>query len=271
MAEKKVFKFMWYAYDWRGSASVSELSLAERGLYFDLLNASFVADDCGLPTDEKKLAQLARVDIEEFKKVWPSVKQFFVKKKNRLYNNRMVEVKKDAERNYKTAVENGKKGGRPSNSNEGKSKTHRLSKTEPRDNPLVKQPKPEPELELKPEIDMPEERLSEPESIQDIMAGGLGFTVNDINSRIRQFFSEEDWKRSGNWFEYMAEQLDRHTEFEEVISYAEDCLNPEIRRAKGLGELKNPGGYLRNELIGIAKDKDVEIPSDRQARKYYES
>ena len=269
MAKKtKLFKFMFYADDWRASARVSELSLSERGLLFELLCASFMADDCGLPTEEKKLAQLARVDTEEFQTVWPNVKQFFCKKKDRLYNEKMVEEKKRALKTYDRCVSNGKKGGRPS---EGNLKTHGLSQTESRDNPQAKQPEPETETELDLEIDTPERHSVEPEPIGNILAGDFTYIKNDIPIRIKKLIPQKDWERSGHWFEDMATKLDSVCDLSGILGYMEDCRNPVTRRAKDLGELKNPGGYLRKKFISIAKENGVQILSDSQARNNYES
>ncbi len=48
----------------------------------------------------------------------------------------------------------------------------------------------------------------------------------------RKVFSE--YEKSGG----------RLSELEAHVKYAEDCANPQTRKAKDLGELKNPGGYL---------------------------
>ncbi len=57
--------FQMYASDWLGSTAVTLMTLAEQGAYLRLLCHQWGADDCSLPCDAKKLANLSGLG-----KVW---------------------------------------------------------------------------------------------------------------------------------------------------------------------------------------------------------
>ena len=66
-----------------------------------------------------------------------------------------------------------------------------------------------------------------------------------------------DVKTWGPWFNSVIESLEQRGgdggEFERAVKYAEDCGDPVIRRAKDLGELKRPLGYLIKKITTACK------------------
>lgn len=49
-------------------------------------------------------------------------------------------------------------------------------------------------------------------------------------------------------------------ELESLIGYAEDCGSEAVREAKGLGPLKQPGGYLVSRILAWARRNGVALP-----------
>lgn len=49
-------------------------------------------------------------------------------------------------------------------------------------------------------------------------------------------------------------------ELESLIGYAEDCASEAVREAKGLGPLKQPGGYLVSRILAWARRNGVALP-----------
>lgn len=96
--------------DWRSDDRVTDLTMAERGLYLELLWAQFISSDGMLPADEAKLAKRARCDLREFKKLWKNVAVFFEKKGENLSNSRMKKTLNEVQKSASKRSEAGKKG-----------------------------------------------------------------------------------------------------------------------------------------------------------------
>jgi len=77
----------WFPRDYL--AATRGLHLAERGAYTDLL--FFQWEMGGLPTDLDRLALLIGIQSDEFAKIWPSIKNKFVKRGDQLINKRLEE------------------------------------------------------------------------------------------------------------------------------------------------------------------------------------
>ena len=54
--------FQFYPKDWLSSQRVAAMSSAQKGVYIDLLCHAWLADDCGLPDDDKVLLRLSKAD-----------------------------------------------------------------------------------------------------------------------------------------------------------------------------------------------------------------
>ncbi len=117
--------FPWYWKRWQRSRRVLRLTIAQRGLYRELL------DECWrvghIPTDPEALADLLFADPKEVAALWPSVRPFFeFRPDGNLYNAELAEIRKKQVAKYAASVKNGQKGGRPK---------------KPSKNPAVTQPK----------------------------------------------------------------------------------------------------------------------------------
>lgn len=67
--------YPWYIADWKNSETRIALTMAERGLYRELLDHCYT--EGSIPDDERKLAGIAACPINELRKLWPQVKQCF--------------------------------------------------------------------------------------------------------------------------------------------------------------------------------------------------
>ena len=109
-----MLKLLWYPWkweQWRASFPVLQLSLAERGLYRELLDASWKVG--GLPNDPAELAQLARCKTSDFSRCWKAVRRFWKSRADGLlYNDELEEIRVEQVEAHTRRVEAGKKGGR---------------------------------------------------------------------------------------------------------------------------------------------------------------
>lgn len=74
--------------DWFGSATVEEMTFAERGAYLELLMKQFQAAGRGLPTDDASLAVKARRPLSEWLEVKDRVLAEFEEVDGRLHNRK---------------------------------------------------------------------------------------------------------------------------------------------------------------------------------------
>ena len=70
-----IHSYPWYMADWHNSETRIALSMAERGLYRELLDHCYT--EGSIPDDEKKLSAIAGCTINEIRRLWPQVKQCF--------------------------------------------------------------------------------------------------------------------------------------------------------------------------------------------------
>jgi uncharacterized protein YdaU (DUF1376 family) len=83
--------YPWYIADWRESETRISLSLAERGLYRELLDYCYL--EGSLPSNEVTLAKLSCSTTQEFKQTWPNVAHLFERDGDRLIHRKVNEVR----------------------------------------------------------------------------------------------------------------------------------------------------------------------------------
>jgi uncharacterized protein YdaU (DUF1376 family) len=78
----------------------------------------------------------------------------------------------------------------------------------------------------------------------------------DLYKRIKTVTHEQDWQP---WWHDLISKLPEAglNELSGHVHYAEMCADPEQRKAKDLGKLKNPGGYLVKRATAWCKKHDV--------------
>lgn len=67
----------------------THLTTEEHGAYFLLLMAAWGSDDCTLPHDERRLAALAKMPIPRWRKIAPTVLEFWTIDKGRICQKRL--------------------------------------------------------------------------------------------------------------------------------------------------------------------------------------
>lgn len=68
----------------------THLSTEEHGAYFLLLMAAWGSDDCSLPNDARRLAALAKMSVQKWQKMAPTVLEFWTIEKGRLTQKRLL-------------------------------------------------------------------------------------------------------------------------------------------------------------------------------------
>lgn len=68
----------------------THLTTEEHGAYFLLLMAAWGSDDCTLPNDERRLAALAKMPAPKWRKIAPTVLEFWTIEKGRIYQKRLL-------------------------------------------------------------------------------------------------------------------------------------------------------------------------------------
>ena len=89
----------WFPSDWRGSLRVGEMSLAERGLYRDLLDIQ-ASQGGPFEFDAARLARQVRCERRELEKLWTTVSTMFEQDGGgRWFNAKMqAEIDRSAEK-----------------------------------------------------------------------------------------------------------------------------------------------------------------------------
>lgn len=67
----------------------THLTTEEHGAYFLLLMAAWGTEDCSLPNDEKRLAALAKLPVARWRKIAPTVLEFWTIDRGRLSQKRL--------------------------------------------------------------------------------------------------------------------------------------------------------------------------------------
>jgi len=97
--------FPFFANDWLGSQKVLMMTQAERGAYIQLLAIAWNSQDCGLPIEDIRLESLAGGPVSDL------VKSCFFKENERLYNQKLLNVKTKISEISEIRSEMGRKGG----------------------------------------------------------------------------------------------------------------------------------------------------------------
>ncbi len=103
--------FAAHASDWLSSGTRAQLTVEQRGAFWDLLFHEWLEPDCMLPSDEKVLAAYSGLGER-----WPAVGRTVVElafheKRGRLFNARLMKERKKAEGRSRQASQAGKKSG----------------------------------------------------------------------------------------------------------------------------------------------------------------
>lgn len=80
--------FLFYSKDW--IADTADWEPESKGVYIDLLAHQHV--NGSLPSDERKLARIARLSLDEFSKIWETIKHKFIIDDNHVVNHRLNQV-----------------------------------------------------------------------------------------------------------------------------------------------------------------------------------
>lgn len=68
----------------------THLTTEEHGAYFLLLMAAWGSDDCSLPNDTRRLAALAKMSVQKWQKMAPTVLEFWTIEKGKLTQKRLL-------------------------------------------------------------------------------------------------------------------------------------------------------------------------------------
>lgn len=68
----------------------THLTTEEHGAYFLLLMAAWGSDDCTLPHDERRLAALTKMTVARWRKIAPSVLEFWTIDRGRITQKRLL-------------------------------------------------------------------------------------------------------------------------------------------------------------------------------------
>lgn len=85
---KKSPALLFYTKDW--ITGTAEMEPAEKGLYIDLISYQHI--NGSIPSEEKKLAKLCGLSLDEFIEIWKGIKHKFVLNGNRLVNQKVQQV-----------------------------------------------------------------------------------------------------------------------------------------------------------------------------------
>lgn len=90
--------FPFYTNNWIASAQILAMSPAEEGAYIRLLCYAWNSEDCGLPDDDRVLAEMSRLREQWVNGSSGVIKRCFIKKNGRLFSPRLMECRADQER-----------------------------------------------------------------------------------------------------------------------------------------------------------------------------
>lgn len=130
--------YKWHAADWVRCETRFDLTLAERGIYRDLLDLHYL--EGSIPKNPRVLVGFlgAPEETETFQKSWEKISKLFQDHPSdheRLVNRRALEMIQEQRKFQKTQRLNGSKGGRPKKThglaNSNPNETHGLAKRKP--------------------------------------------------------------------------------------------------------------------------------------------
>ncbi|HEX3745398.1 MAG TPA: DUF1376 domain-containing protein [Bryobacteraceae bacterium] len=88
--DERYAAFLFYCEDWLSSTAIDLMTAAEERGYLRLLLHAWKNADCGLPNDDKSLAQLSKLGRAWMGASGAVVRAQFFEKDGRLYNQRLV-------------------------------------------------------------------------------------------------------------------------------------------------------------------------------------
>jgi uncharacterized protein YdaU (DUF1376 family) len=92
--------FPWYAWnpaDFLNDEDVISMTKMQELAYRRLLDRAWISPNCGLPDDDEKLAKMIQFTPEEWLDCRLSVISKFTKRKNRLFNKKLLRLRRQAE------------------------------------------------------------------------------------------------------------------------------------------------------------------------------
>lgn len=111
--KQALHSYPWYSADWLQSDSRASMTLAQRGLFRDLIDM-LMHDGGSLPANEPLLMRKSLCEPEEWAETWPVVRQEFEERGGRLYHRKATEVHEKIETYREKRSLAGQNGGRKS-------------------------------------------------------------------------------------------------------------------------------------------------------------
>src|SRR3546814_15039842 len=68
----------------------THLTTEEHGAYLLLLMAAWGTEDCSLPNDERRLAALSKTTVQRWRKIAPTVLEFWTIERGRIWQKRLM-------------------------------------------------------------------------------------------------------------------------------------------------------------------------------------
>lgn len=100
--------FQFYTRDWLASSKTRRMTLAERGLYVEMLAWQF--EDGYVPDDPEEVASMVAATTADVEAAWPRVRALFEPRDEGLVNRRLERARKDWKAFHKERSESGRKG-----------------------------------------------------------------------------------------------------------------------------------------------------------------
>jgi len=101
--------FQFYPADWLSSPKIMLMTPAEEGAYIRLLAIAWESEDCSLPDDDAILARLSRLNDDWTKGGSSLLRQCFVSRNGRLYNERLLQEREKQRQWREKSSQGGKK------------------------------------------------------------------------------------------------------------------------------------------------------------------
>ena len=201
--------YPWYIADWRESETRITLSLAERGLYRELLDYCYL--EGSLPIDHIRLSRLCCCSPEEFESSWPAVVSLFQLDGERFTHAKVNEVRTKLEAYHEQKRHAGSASGqarrqRPFNGRSNETPTHLEPPPSPSPAPS---PAPAPRQSARDETPEIGERLYKPhpkkKGIDQVlgelrMAISRGNCVQDIEACHAAWCESAEWRKDDGRF-----------------------------------------------------------------------
>lgn len=108
-----IHSYPWYMSDWQSSETRLRLTMAERGLYRELLDWLYSSAEGSLPDDERMVARIAGCDLRSLRYIWPAVRAALVMGPDgRLHHHKVDQIRQRIDSWHEQRREAGAAGGR---------------------------------------------------------------------------------------------------------------------------------------------------------------